>query len=87
MIAALLIPLLIVVAILATATIAASLAKGLAAASALRRELATVGDSQVVTVRHERVIGPRALSTGRAGRRVSRPAPVLAMQPRQRAAA
>lgn len=87
MLAALLVPLFLIVAFLAGATIAASLAKGFTAAWALRRELAVTGDSRAVTIRHGRIIGTRAVSTVRAGRRPSRPAPALAQLPRQRAAA
>jgi len=87
MLAALFFPLLLVVAFLAVATIAASFAKGFIAVSALRRELAAAGDSRAVTIRHGRVIGARAVSTVRAGRRLSRPAPALAPKARRRAAA
>jgi len=87
MIAALLAPVLVVAAFLAVATIAASLVKGFAAVTLLRRELAMTGDSRAVTIRHGRIVGARAVSTVRAGRRVSRPAPAPAQQPRRRAAA
>jgi hypothetical protein len=71
---------------LAIAVIGASLAKGMAAASVLRRQLALCGDVRMVTVRHER-IRARPAAMARPSRRPARPAPVPAVRPRQRVAA
>ena len=87
MLAALLIPLLLAAALLAVATIAASLAKGIAAVSLLRRRLADASDSRAVTIRHERLVRVRQVATVRAARRPSRPVPVLAPPAPRRVAA
>lgn len=73
-------------AVLAIAVIAASLAKGVAAATMLRRRLALCGDVRTVTVRHERTRA-RPVATVRSSRRPLRPAPALAAPIRQRVAA
>jgi len=73
------------IAALAMAVIAASLAKGFAAAITLRQQLALCGDARRVTIRHER-IRARPLVTVRATRRPVRP-PTLPAQPRQLEAA
>jgi hypothetical protein len=72
---------------LAMAVITASLAKGFAAASMLRRQLALVDDVQMVTVRRERPSRVRLTATVRPSRRALRPAPALAAPARQRAVA
>ena len=87
MLAALLTPVLIAAALLALATIVVSLAKGFAAVSHLRRQLAAAGHSRMVTVRHERTVRARPVATVRAARRPSRPVPALAPQARRRVAA
>jgi hypothetical protein len=74
-------------AALATAVIAASLAKGLAAASSFRRQLALCEDVRFVTIRHERDGRARAVVTVRAARRPSRLVPAQSAQTRRRAAA
>jgi hypothetical protein len=60
-------------AVLATAVIAASFAKGLAAASSLQRQLAACGDVCTVTVRHQRDGRVQAIPAMRAVRRPGRP--------------
>ncbi len=73
------------IAALATAVIAASLAKGFAAAVALRQQLALCGDARTVTIRHERTRA-RPMVTARAARRPVRPL-ALPAQVRHREAA
>jgi hypothetical protein len=72
---------------LAMAVITASLAKGFAAVSMLRRQLALADEVRMVTVRHERPIRARPTATVRPSRRALRPAPALAAPARQRAVA
>lgn len=74
-------------AAMALGVIATSFAKGFAAVSSVRRELALGGDARVVTVRHGRTTRAPTAVTLRASRRQSRPAPVLAQAARQRVAA
>ena len=71
---------------LAVAVISASLAKGFAAASMLRRQLALCNDVRTVTVRHERT-RTRPVTMARSPRRPVRPAPAFAAPARQRVAA
>jgi hypothetical protein len=73
-------------ATLAAAVISVSLAKGFAAASMLRRQLAFCDDVRTVTVRHERVRA-RLAPTARAPRRPVWLAPALVAPARQRVAA
>ena len=83
-------PLLTVVFLAATAlagaVIAVSLAKGLAAASSLRRQLAVCSDERLLTVRHQRVVALRVAPTRVAQRPVRSPA-ALPHRPARRAAA
>jgi len=74
-------------AILATVVVAASLAKGLAAATSLRQQLALVGGMRTVTVRHQRVVRRAVPITARTPRRPRRLAPVLPARVPQRVAA
>lgn len=72
-------------AVLATAVISASLAKGFAAVASVRRQLAQCGEERLVTVRHER-IRARPVVMARVSRRQLRPA-LLPTVSRQRVAA
>ena len=74
------------VAILAVAVISASFAKGLAAASMLRQQLALCSDIRTVTVRHERARA-HPVAMARSARRPARSAPALVVVWRQREAA
>lgn len=74
------------VAALAMAVISASLAKGLAAATALRQQLAHCGDARNVTIRHDERTRPCPMVTARVLRRPARAA-ALPVQLRQREAA
>ena len=85
MLATLLILAFLAAAVLATAVISASLAKGFAAVATVRRQLARCGDERVATVRHEH-IRPRPVVTARASRRPVRPV-FLQATSRQRVAA
>ena len=74
-------------AVLALAVIAASLAKGFAAAASLRRQIALCRDEREVTVRHGRTLArsfaEHGFSPARASRRKTRPlAHLPAGQPR-----
>ena len=73
-------------AILAVAVISASLAKGWAAASMLRRQLDLCCEVRTVTVRHERA-RVRPVAMARAPRRPVRLAPIPAVPSRGRVAA
>lgn len=70
----------------ATGVICASLAKGFAAATILRRQLALGDEARTITVRHEQSRARTAVMA-RTSRRVIRPGPVLAARSRQRVAA
>src|SRR5690348_72277 len=72
--------------LLAGAVIAVSLAKGFAAASSLRRQLALCEQERWVTVRHQRAAPAKVLATARTNRTV-RAAVTAPMRSRQRAAA
>ena len=72
--------------LLALAVISASLAKGFAAAGALRQQLAFCSDVRMISVRHERTRA-RAVVTARSPRRPIRQVPILAIRARQRVAA
>lgn len=74
-------------AVLALATIAASFAKGLAAVSSVRRQLALCEEGRMATIRHERLMPARAAIILRTARRSSRPGATLAPQARRRAVA
>ena len=74
-------------ATLAAAVIATSLAKGFAAASSLRRQLAVCEDVLWVTVRHERAAPVRGIIPARVSPRSVRPAVSLPHRPARRAAA
>lgn len=63
----------IAAAVLALATIAASFAKGLAAASELRQQLALCADTRMITVRHRDAVRQRPVIAMRPLRRSTRP--------------
>jgi hypothetical protein len=73
-------------AFLAGAVIAVSLAKGFAAASSLRGQLALCEQERWVTVRHQRAAPAKVLATARTNRTL-RAAATAPMRSRQRAAA
>jgi len=73
-------------AVMAVAVISASLAKGFAAATGLRRQLALCSDLRIVTVGHEHA-RVRAVATARSPRRPVRQASLVAIRARQRVAA
>lgn len=75
------------VAALAVAVIAASLAKGFAAASFLRRQLAVCGNERLVTVRHQRATVVSGVIPARVSQRPVRSAAPLLHRPARRAAA
>ena len=75
------------VAALAGATIAASFAKGLAAVSVLRRELALCDDTVMVSVKHGRATRAPAVATLRPARRAVRVASAVSTPARRRVAA
>ena len=85
MLATLLILAFLAAAVLATAVISATLAKGFAAVASVRRQLARCCDERMVTVRHER-IRARPVVTARVSRRPVRPT-FLPAASRQRVAA
>ena len=72
--------------LLAAAVISASLAKGFAAASMLRQQLALRSDVRTVMVRQERA-RPHFVATARSPRRPVRLAPAFATPARLRVAA
>jgi hypothetical protein len=77
-------------ALFALATLGASLAKGLAAAPALRRELAACGDSRIVTLRcvsSSADLRPAGrITPERGARRMARPAFPRPLRPHRAAA-
>jgi hypothetical protein len=74
------------IAALSIAVIGATVAKGLAAASLLRRRLALCSDTRLLTVRHERVRA-RPAAMARPSRHPARPSPVPVARSRERVAA
>ena len=74
-------------AVLACAVIAASLAKGLAAATSLRQQLAQCSDERLVVIRHLGANGMCEVTPRRRSRRSVQPALLRPLPARQRVAA